>query len=1086
MDFTKRYNSLNDKQKQAVDTIYGPLLVLAGPGTGKTELLSVRIANILDKTDVSPENILCLTFTDSGSSAMSGRLFSIIGKDAYKVAVHTFHSFCSEIMNKYSEFFYNGANFHLSDDLTRRELLIEIIDGLDYSNPLKKTMNGEYTYISDIETTISELKRSGFTNDEVLLILDSNEATIQVINNKFGPVFANRISAKMVDTLKELIPEIKSTAKPTKFSAIVPLADIFVNSLEIALESVATNKKTTDLTSWKNNWFEKNDKNQFVLKSTSRQEKMRAMCLVYETYLNKMQEKSMYDFDDMILRTLHALEVFPDLRYNLQEQFQFILVDEFQDTNMAQMRILSNLTDYDNSPNIMAVGDDDQAIYSFQGADISNVLEFTTKYKKAKIITLNDNYRSTKNILDLSRNLITQGKNRLESQLEFVNKELNPNKNHPGNVKIFQAQSTNDERSWLVSDISKKINNGQDPSSIAVIVRKHAELEKLLPHFAGQSIEVNYEKYSDVLKQQPIESLILLSKFILYLDQQKLEDASSLLPEIFSHPAWNIDPKTLLQISIDSYSNHKLWISSLLDYSELADQYNWLIETAKLSKTEPLENILDRLIGKTDIYESTFSSPYFKYYFGEDKLNSDPEVYIRYIKALFLIRRKLREYSTESDLRLKSFIEYLMAYQKTKKSIYISEDRAETKKGVNLLTAHKSKGLEFEVVYVVDSTEATWGQKSRSKSRMISYPENLPIADAGNSFDEKLRLYYVAATRAKNELILSYARNNDTDKSSEIAGFLVDSNLDINDINTEKNTDESQKLQEILWYEPLIKSKKTLKEVLAPTLENYQLSVTHLTQFLDVTRGGPKHFLIKNLLRFPEAMSPASAYGSAVHDTLNLAHIYIKKHGQKQALEDITNTFEKELSKKHLSTTDYNHYLNKGINDIRVFLEKNYTDFNESQESEISFKKQGVVIGGAKLTGKIDILTKLDNNNIEVGDYKTGKPIADWKPKTDYDKIKLYHYKQQLLFYKILLNNSRDYHKFNIKNGKIYFIEPNRHKESICLSYELLDDEIKYLSKLIEVVYRKIIDLDLADTSHYPQNLAGIKQFEQDLLDTID
>src|SRR5690349_4490837 len=171
MDFTTRYQKLNAAQKEAVDTLEGPVMVIAGPGTGKTELLSMRAANILKKTDTLPENILCLTFTESGASAMRKRLASIIGPAAYKIAIHTFHSFGTEIMNQNAQFFYHGANFRAADELSSYELLHTIFDELEYDNPLTSKMNGEYTYLKDVLSTISELKKSGLTSDELLKIL---------------------------------------------------------------------------------------------------------------------------------------------------------------------------------------------------------------------------------------------------------------------------------------------------------------------------------------------------------------------------------------------------------------------------------------------------------------------------------------------------------------------------------------------------------------------------------------------------------------------------------------------------------------------------------------------------------------------------------------------------------------------------------------------------------------------------------------------------------------------------------------------------------------------------------------------------
>src|ERR1700757_1843717 len=166
MDFEARYKQLNKAQQAAVDTIDGPVMVIAGPGTGKTELLSMRAANILRQTDVLPENVLCLTFTEAGSIAMQKRLTGIIGREAYNVSIFTFHAFGTDIMSRYREYFYQGASFRPADDLARHRIVTEILDSLEYNNPLRSKMNGKYTAIGDIISAISDLKRAGLTDAE--------------------------------------------------------------------------------------------------------------------------------------------------------------------------------------------------------------------------------------------------------------------------------------------------------------------------------------------------------------------------------------------------------------------------------------------------------------------------------------------------------------------------------------------------------------------------------------------------------------------------------------------------------------------------------------------------------------------------------------------------------------------------------------------------------------------------------------------------------------------------------------------------------------------------------------------------------
>ena len=290
MDFESRYKKLNTAQKLAVDTIDGPVMVIAGPGTGKTELLSMRAANILKQTDTLPESILCLTFTESGATAMRKRLSQIIGKDAYKVAIHTFHSFGSEIINQNGEFFYHGAHFRPADELSSYEIIRGIFDELDYSNPLASKMNGEYTYLSDTLRTISELKRSSLTSDELIAVLDANDLVLDTIEPLLSAVFAARISKT---TIEQLVPLVAKTAhiddKPP-IPTITPLSRVLADSLETVVDIAQTTGKTTAITAWKNQWLKKNAKGEFVFKTRERQAKLRSLSFIYFQYLARMQE----------------------------------------------------------------------------------------------------------------------------------------------------------------------------------------------------------------------------------------------------------------------------------------------------------------------------------------------------------------------------------------------------------------------------------------------------------------------------------------------------------------------------------------------------------------------------------------------------------------------------------------------------------------------------------------------------------------------------------------------------------------------------------------------------------------------------
>ena len=1096
MEYERRYKELNTAQKQAVDLVDGPVMVIAGPGTGKTELLSIRTAHILQKTDTLPENILCLTFTESGASAMRERLVGIIGKDAYKVAIHTFHSFGTEVINQYAQFFYEGAYFRPADELSRYEIIRSIFEGLGYNNVLNKKMNGDFTYLSDSLTVISELKKSGLTSDELLEVLDANDIVIEKAEQLLSPIFADKISKKTADNLGKHVAAIRSVKAPVATLGIVSLSQVLSDSLENAIDDATTNNSTKPITAWRNSWFQKNERGDFVMKSRERQIKLRAISSIYEQYLARMQEAELYDFDDMILRVVHAMEIFDELRYNLQEKYQYIMVDEFQDTNMAQMRIIHNLTNnvaHGDTPNIMVVGDDDQAIYSFQGADISNIINFRHNYPKTKIITLTDNYRSGAAILEQARNTIIQGNDRLENHIDELDKNLvAKTKKGPGKVSIYEIDTSADERHWVASSIAEAIKNGTNPSDIAVFTRKHRELEQLLPYFVKAGVPVQYERRDNVLNLPPIVLIEQLSRILIGLFLGQHQDVNAFLPQVLAHPAWNIKPLSLWQLSLKAHANRSNWLDEMALLPDFAPLHDWLITTALSIPHTPLETILDTIIGNpiSQLEDETegFISPLFSYFFSEDALETKSDEYIRYLEGLRVIRTKLRQYHPVETPTLLTFVEFIDLHRSIGASITSSHSFAPGVDAVYIMTAHASKGLEFDTVYVVDAIDTVWGERARSRNRLISFPENLPLAAVGDSSDERLRLFYVASTRAKNQLFISYSVLDDNAKPTARASFLID---DLNHGSTqvvEKSTDSALALETatIRWYEPLIRPESiSLKNLLSPQLANYQLSVTHLTNFLDVTRGGPHMFLLQNLLQFPQAMSPAASYGSAVHQTLQRAHTYFSKNNARQPVEDILHNFETSLEDKHLAPSDFEKYLQKGSQDLQTFLAARYDTFNVAQKVELDFASQHVKIDDAHLTGKLDLVDINPDKTMVVSDYKTGKPSATWTGKSDYEKVKLHKYKTQLMFYKLLVENSRDWHGYSVDSGVLQYIEPSSGGDNIMLTLDFETSEQERLKLLINAVWRHIIDLNLPDTTKYEQTLKGILAFEQDLIDNL-
>jgi DNA helicase-2/ATP-dependent DNA helicase PcrA len=436
--YQTEYQKLNNEQKEAVDSIFGPVLVVAGPGSGKTQLLALRVANILDKTDTLPNQILCLTFTDSAANNMKTRLASFMGPMAYKVAVHTFHSFATEVIAQNQEYFFFGAGFRPVDPITQIQILRTIFENLEHKNPLRAHHpEQDYTFLSDALSVIEALKKGGLTPSEFRNLLIQNQFFLEKSDPELSEIFSEKVSVKTVENLWkwfENITNFENTnylkrldnsqdAEAHTWTDIYPSLENFVLvQLQQALQQTAENTvkiSTSSVTAWKNKFFAKNTQNQSHFKDLLKLGKWLTLADIYENYQDTLFNNGLFDFSDMLLELVKVFED-PnkiDLKYNLQEKFQFILVDEFQDTNGVQMRILENLIDSEINeglPNVLLVGDDDQAIFKFQGANLANMLKFRSKYPKTKLVRLRKNYRSTQDILDLAMGVIEQSSERLD------------------------------------------------------------------------------------------------------------------------------------------------------------------------------------------------------------------------------------------------------------------------------------------------------------------------------------------------------------------------------------------------------------------------------------------------------------------------------------------------------------------------------------------------------------------------------------------------------------------------------------------------------------------------------------------------
>ena len=1125
--FNESYAKLNPAQKKAVDTIDGPVMVVAGPGSGKTEILSLRVANILNRTDMSPGNILCLTFTDSAAVNMRKRLTGMIGNSAYRVAIHTFHGFGVETINSYPEYFFGGASLLPADELATVSILEKIFSGLPYDNPLSSVFDGAFVYIKDAKSAIAHLKKGGLAPDEFRAALAANGEFFKKMNGPLDAAFADRLSKKSFEKIAALAEKLRAYVPKKIENDIRPFHSLAADSLKRALAESEESEKTTPLSEWKKNWTEKDDEGKHAFRGTLALPKLFALADVYEEYQKAMQKEGYYDFDDMILDVVHSLKKNNALRYELQERYQYILVDEFQDTNDAQMRLVRLLTDapvHEGRPNIMVVGDDDQAIYKFQGAEISNILSFRDMFRDPVIITMTENYRSTQKVLDLARHVILKGEERLENKIPEMQKELVAgNKNLTGGAIVRKTFPTRvHEFEFVAREIRKLIDNGTNPNDIAVITRKHKDLEALVPVLYGKNIPISYERRQNVFREPHVRELILLARFISSLARKNRDEADELLPEILSFPFWGLPRKVIWEISREAergYAKRKKWIDVMAESSEpkVREIAEFFTDVAIRSQNETLEEILDNLMGSDivsvvfsedeDIERNTgtteqengrtgkFVSPFKEYYFSREKFEKNKAEFLIFLSSLRVFVSALREYKQGFLLRISDLVEFVDLHEKNKIQVADTSPFISGNESVALLSAHKAKGLEFDTVFTLSCQNDVWA--GRGLHSNLPFPKNLALAPAGDTRDDQIRLFYVALTRAKRHLYITSYETKEDGKESLPLEFLVTQGEDASFVSESDEEADILSPGELLSEEwkallapPYIADEEAL---LRSLLEEYQMSVTHLNNFLDVTEGGPQAFLEHNLLRFPQSKSPSGGYGSAMHGSVEKIYTYLKREGKLPDLATILSWFEEELEYQRLSPRDNRHFLKQGKDALAVYVKEKADAFSTEHRIEQDFKNQGVLIGdarphsaegcsGARITGKIDKMIPGGGNLMKVVDFKTGKFFENWESGRADEKIKLYRYRRQLIFYKLLVENSRDFSKYRVEEGSLEFLEPDKKGKIHELVADITDEETARTKALIPAVYKKIIALDFPDISKYPKDLNGIRQFEDDLL----
>ena len=645
-------DSLNDRQKEAVVNTDGPMLILAGAGSGKTKVLTTKVAYLIEEKNIDPNNILAITFTNKAAKEMKERIFKLEGNSAFYIQISTFHSFGLKILKENCELLGYEKNF-------------TILDSDDSLSIIKKIMKE--------------------------LNIDANKYNPKAIKN----VISNNKN-EIID--------------PEKYS-------LYVNTDfdETALE-------------------------------------------VYRKYEKSLKINNAVDFDDLLILPLKLFNNNPGVLQKYQEKYKYVFIDEYQDTNEPQY-ILSKMISA-KYKNITVVGDADQAIFTWRGANYKNILNFEKDYKDAKVVLLEENYRSTKTILNAANNVIKNNKVRKEKNLWTQNEE-------GSKITYYKAFDEKDESNYVVNEIKKLIEKGVNPKDICVLYRANAQSRTVEEAFLTSNISYNIVGSYAFYNRKEIKDLIAYLKLI-----YNNKDDVSLL-RIINYPKRGIGNKAIENLAIKSNVLDKS-LYEVIDSGKELDFKNMIEEIKKEESHLTLTELIDMVLDKSGMKKSL-----------EDEKSIEADIRLENLEEFKSIAKAME--INEGIVSLEELLDKLALVSD------VSEQKNDNEDKVTLMTMHAVKGLEYDYVFIVGVEEGLFPHSNSLESN--------------DELEEERRLCYVAITRAKKKLYLINAR-------SRILYGKVSSNVPSRFINeiSDEYIETIGKKEDINVFKPKIDKNKMMNE----------------------------------------------------------------------------------------------------------------------------------------------------------------------------------------------------------------------------------------------------------------------------------
>lgn len=941
--------NLNEKQKLAVQHKRGPLLIIAGAGTGKTAVITERILHIINKKWAKPSEILALTFTDKAAEEMLVRVDDGLPLSYSDVWISTFHSFCDRILREEGMYIGIDTNYSMmsaaqSYIFFRKNLFnLSLKKFRPHSNPTK--------FINDILKHFSRLQ-----------------------DEDISP--------------KEYLAFAKSLPKRTKEQK-----EEYEDTLELAT--------------------------------------------VYDEYSKLKVENSKVDFGDVIVLVINLFRQKPNILKKYREKFKYILIDEFQDTNYAQNVLVNILCGLDPkkkgkktpNPNLTVVGDDDQAIYKFRGAAISNILQFKQLYPKAKEVVLVENYRSRQEILDASYSLISHNNPYRLEVTEKVNKKLLSVLSFDKDddvVSLVVAEDEDSEAEWIakeileltghidqnVADRAQKFDReGQSSfvelipdrkynfSDIAILVRAHAHSDLIVKNLRYLGIPYKMGGQRGLFVRDEIKYLIAFLKVLVdYKDEVSLY-------KLLTLPLWNISAREFIEINRGA-RNNKLSVLEDIEQKlgfkigEVGKDEIDIDSSNALNKilsneakeglllllnilNESFKNIKDGRSSGEILYNFVTESGYI-----DSLLKSEDEQKEFKISNISKFFNSIQEYEKENrDSNIYEYVDFIDYSIETGDSPLVDQMEMPEYDAVNILTVHGAKGLEFPCVFLVNLVSDRFPSQSRRDA--IPIPDAL-IKESLSGLDEKeehlqeeRRLFYVGATRAKEKLFLTAANYYGTAKRRKKGSIFLYELLD-RDISEDfdnptilRNDSPGAMYEERESIEP-----KSVKIERGKKLSYSQVSMY---------QNCPKQYEYAYILQLPTKPNAALSFGITVHNALRdfFNTVKITKEGLGLAAlpteENLLSLFEKHwISVGYESKKHELERKRSGKEMMKEFFRKLYNENQNPYRLEETFTiplKEGLFVGKID---RMDLVEVKDGvAHVELVDYKTGKEKSSADMKKD-------------------------------------------------------------------------------------------------------